>query len=434
MTATASTKPIPITKSAARRYLLARLGLSPTRPWRDELRGVEGVMATLERLESIQLDPVNVIGRNQALVLLQRVKQPGDGLDVLLNAGRVFEYLCPVRMAYPMAELPQFRVRMRQRLADPEMADWLGRVDGAARHVIAELKREWPQPSRALDNDERVKGWWDAADNPATKATRNALDLMEVTGQVVTARRSGIERYFALPEQAWPAELLAAGERISEEEWREFIVAKYLRGHVLTHGLGPRFGWIRLSASERQPLLASWLADGRLLEFAIPGVRRPYYAMRADGEALLTLAAAERAGGDATAWDEVAATGRVRDAGTDGPVFILPPLDNLLFQRERLVDLFGFDYTWEVYMPPAKRQYGPYTMPLLAGERFIGRLDARLDRGAATLCVNILEFEPELRPGARLKKAVRGAVTTLAKQLGATRVTAVGDRVALTLE
>jgi uncharacterized protein YcaQ len=57
--------PIPISRSAVRRYLLARLGLSPSRPWRDELRGTEGVMTALRRLESIQLDPVSVVGRNQ---------------------------------------------------------------------------------------------------------------------------------------------------------------------------------------------------------------------------------------------------------------------------------------------------------------------------------------------------------------------------------
>jgi uncharacterized protein YcaQ len=424
--------PISISRSAVRRYLLARLGLSPSQPWRDELSGTEGVMAALQRLESIQLDPVSVVGRNQMLALLQRVADPGDGLDTLLEQGKLFECLCPVRMACPIDDYPYYRVRMRQKAA--EWAERIDAIGGAAQHVIAELEREWPQPSRALDNDERVSGWWDPEDSRETKATRLALDLLELTGKVSTVRRVGVERYFALPEQVYPVSLLAAGDTISDADWRDFIVAKYLRGHVVTPAVDARFGWIHLPIAERRRLLADWAADGRVMEFAISGVRRPYYAMRADGEALLELAAKDAAGQAGAAWDEVAATGRVRDAGTEGPVFILPPLDNLLFHRQRLVELFDFAYTWEVYTPQPKRRYGPYTMPLLAGERFIGRFDSRLDREAGTLWVNILEFEPELRPGARLKKAVRGAVATFAKQLGAQRVSVAGERVALKLE
>jgi uncharacterized protein YcaQ len=75
-------------------------------------------------------------------------------------------------------------------------------------------------------------------------------------------------------------------------------------------------------------------------------------------------------------------------------VYLLPPLDNVLWDRERLADLFGFRYSWEIYLPPTKRRYGPYTMPVLEGDRFIGRLDARFDREERVLRVVQLTLEP----------------------------------------
>lgn len=57
-------------------------------------------------------------------------------------------------------------------------------------------------------------------------------------------------------------------------------------------------------------------------------------------------------------------------------VYLLPPLDNVLWRRERVVGLFGCEYTWEIYLHPAKRRFGPYTMPVLEGDRFIGRIGA----------------------------------------------------------
>lgn len=391
---------VVISKSSARRYLLKRLGFSAESPWRSELRGSGGTLIALRRLENIQIDPVNVIARNQALAVAQRVEEPGEGLDGLLTQGKVFEYTCSARFAYPIEDYPYFRFRMREMAT--HWAERLKGLESAVQTVLKRLEREGPLPSRALDSHERVQGFWDSA--PATKATRHALDLLEDAGMVTTVRREGQERYFALPELVYPKELFEAAQAVSASDWRDFIVAKYFRGHVLAHASDFRFGWIRVRAEARRCLLADWTAAGRLRPVRIEGVRRLYYALADDCDGLL-------------------ATATVAERGeTEGPVFIIPPLDNLLFLRDRLLDLFDFAYTWEVYVPPAKRRYGPYTMPLLAGERLIGRLDARLDRETRTLAINILEFEPWLEPGWGVKRAVRLAVEQLGREVGAATI------------
>lgn len=130
------------------------------------------------------------------------------------------------------------------------------------------------------------------------------------------------------------------------------------------------------------------------------GVRRRYYALAADRP---LLEAAE-------GWKP------------SGPVRFIAPLDNLLWRRERLQDLFDFDYTWEVYTPAAKRRYGYYAMPILYHDRLIGRLDPRLDRKQGVLVVNLLQLEPGVKETARLKAALEKALQEFARWHGVEEV------------
>ena len=97
----------------------------------------------------------------------------------------------------------------------------------------------------------------------------------------------------------------------------------------------------------------------------------------------------------------------------------LAPLDNLLWRRSRIVDLFRFVYTWEVYLPPPKRRYGHYAMPMLFGDRLVGRLDPQLDRERRRLVIRLLHLEPRVRVTARLRSALRAALESFARFHGA---------------
>jgi len=78
-----------------------------------------------------------------------------------------------------------------------------------------------------------------------------------------------------------------------------------------------------------------------------------------------------------------------------GQVFLLSPFDNLIIQRERTKRLFGFDYSLECYTPAAKRKYGYFVLPILWGDKLIGRLDPKAERKKKTLVIRSLVFEPE---------------------------------------
>jgi uncharacterized protein YcaQ len=85
--------------------------------------------------------------------------------------------------------------------------------------------------------------------------------------------------------------------------------------------------------------------------------------------------------------------------------------------------VFGFAYRWEVYVPAAKRKYGYYTMPILAGDRLIGRMNPLLDRDAGRLFINLLHLEDGVRPTPRLRAALRDALEGFARLHGASKLT-----------
>lgn len=156
--------------------------------------------------------------------------------------------------------------------------------------------------------------------------------------------------------------------------------------------------------AQRRQILAQRVAAGRVVPVKITGIPAPYYAMADDVDTRLHL----------------------RSSGWRRPIRFLPPLDNLLWDRDRLVDLFDFYYRWEVYVPPAKRDFGVYAMPILAGDRLAGRIDPEFRRDTGTLVVHNLRWEPWATAHPTLIAALEGALVKYAGRLGAAAVNLVG--------
>lgn len=389
--------------AALRRLVLAQSGLlrwsrgqgrrgrhAEGAPWREQLRGEDGVHQAVRRLEAVQLDPVAIVERNHHLVLRNRVAtyRP-EHLEALYRRKLVFEYWANARCILPIEDYPLFQpIRERFRARQPEQEPVL---EAAMRHVRERLAAEAPLPARRLESGDRVPGYWDL-DASKTKATSQALEHLWETGEVVVAYRRGDQRHFALAAQ-W------LGQVEGVDSW-EPLLHKYLRAYGVAHTGDLRFGWRSWPAAARKQAAERLVAQGTLTAVRVEGVRRTYYVLSELVPPMEALA----------------------EATVAPDVYLLPPLDNVLWSRERVADLFGFHYTWEIYLPPAKRRFGPYTMPVLEGDRFIGRLDARLDRGQGVLRVERLTFEPDVEPSPERRARVWSAVEALADDLGATGV------------
>lgn len=322
--------------------------------------GHAGVREAVSELGAVQIDPINPFSRNHDHVLYSRVAGYSPAmLDRLLYEERVcFEYYCNALCVLPMAEYPYFAYRMHIEQAN---CQWSPELAAVSMSVLDKIKADGSYLSREMRSSHRTAGWWDGGE-ASSKAEKVALDTLHYTGQVMIAARQNGQRRYDLPERIVPEDLLQT--RVHESEWREFMVEKFIRSYGLSQVNLFRFGWTT-PKSQAKATLKGLIARGNVSEVSIEGVKKMYFCHRDDLPLLtahLPLPAAEQA------------------------VFVAP-LDNFLWDRDRLADLYAFHYRWEVYTPPAKRSYGYYVLPVLYGENFVGRIELKAQREKAQLQV-----------------------------------------------
>jgi len=376
---------VQITREQACRFLVGRQRYrAHGSPW----QGQEGVAQALRSLGAVQIDPINVYQRNHHHVLFTRVHgHRPEMLDVELYVKKAaFESWCNALCALPMEHYPYFAYKMRlireRYHPSPE-------VLGAAHRVLDTIKENGAVASRDFATGTKVHGWWDGAVSK-TKVEKAALDYLHYTGQVMITARDGQHRRYDLPERVVPAHLTAP--LVSEDEYRRFLLERFLIAYGLSQTGIFRFGWLETPKSSAVSLLKTLVSTGDVIPVQVEGVKRQYYC-----HALLL--------------PELKSPPNLSD---DTAVFVAP-LDNLLWDRDRLLDCFGFHYRWEVYVPAAKRVYGYYVVPVLLGSSLVGRLELKAHREQGLLAVHNLWLDVDT---ARTRAIITAAAADLAAYLG----------------
>ena len=217
-----------------------------------------------------------------------------------------------------------------------------------------------------------------------TNQVRAILEALAEAGVLGIARRDGNRRVYDLAERLFPAKLLAQHPPPDEQQ-RHRLLSRY-RAHGLLGTGGQAELWLGTTrrATERAVRRAELVGSGELVEVAVEGLRGPRYV---PSDALATLDAA------ATELRDGTPPGRAEPG-----VAFLAPLDPFVWDRALLRDLFGFDYVWEVYVPQARRRWGYYVLPILFGDRLVGRIEPRIERREGVLRVVGLWFEDGFDP------------------------------------
>lgn len=332
-------------QSAVRLALLHHAGLSAMRR--------EALAASVGHLGAVQMDPMRVVAQSHLLSLrLRRGWAEEPALSRALARGEVLEANlkehCLVAAEDRAATVVSFlRQRRRQSLTDRG-------IQAVADAVLQELATKGPLRSRDIVSTRRVPGFWDSSPQ-AQKATTLCLEILAAEGRLLIVARRGGERVYALPESLfpdWPG-LLA-----DELGARRAAIRHYGRTLGVFRPSDPYLGWIHPAPGGRRRIMDEMISDGIWYAFDLPSGER-YIC---DASLLPRL-----------------------EAPPPPPrgVRILPPLDNLLWDRRRLFDVFSFHYRWEAYTPAERRQVGPYGMPVLLGDELVAEIDARRDeRGA----------------------------------------------------
>jgi hypothetical protein len=371
-----------------RRFLLDRLGLT------KRVKMPAGAMAA--RLEAIQIDPVNLLGRNHELALFCRLTgRRADQTDYYEGPDRLFEYIAGNRALLPLRDLPMFLPFMRRR--EEHLRDEFTRLAEPIGKVLGDIEACGPLTSRKIGCEERLHGYWESSSEaPRTKQTTLAIQYLWECGRLTVTGREGSESVYGLAERSWPEDLRRQGAEMTIAEAARLLREKYYRGMTVFDAGHIFFGWQRLTAAERADALREDEARGLVEPLPIAGIKRKYWAIAGTAERLQSYAAKPNA----------------------AQARLIPPLDNLLWRRERLEDLFGFYYRWEIYTPQAKRTSGPYTLPILYGGALVGRLDARMDRKAGALIVERLSYEAGVKNSRPMQRAIEEELDRLRKFCG----------------
>jgi len=350
-----------LTKDEARRIAIHAQLLDAPRPIH--------LVDVVQRLTLLQIDPTAAIAPNADLVLWSRLGStyhPADLIKAVEHDRTLVETVAYIR---PPRDVPAVIAEIRDAEAHPFTAAWLETNEPFRRDILALLEKEGPLLSRDIP-DTSVEPW------PSTGWTNNRnitrmLEALALRGQVAISGRKGRQRYWDLPERVYPAGLptldLDAAIRHRNER--------------------------RLAA----------LGISRSTGTQIPG--EPPYVGDAGEEAQVA---------------GVPGTWRVHPAYVglpfEGRTALLSPFDRLIHDRVRAEQLFGFEYILEMYKPKDKRRWGYFALPVLHGDRLVGKLDATADRKAGKLVVNAIH--EDVRFTKPVAAAVRAEIDDLATWLG----------------
>lgn len=384
-----------VSAAVARRFLVLRHLLAPPRSLPAE---PASVLRVVERLGSLQFDPLEVAGRNHDLTLLARIRDYRRAWteDLLYRDRVLYETYNKQFSLVPTAELPWYRLTWDLSRAAHEG----GAFDEHAplvTELLGRIREGGPLSSTDVEPRPEIDWYW-----RPTNQVRALLEALAEAGLLGIHRREGNRRVYDLAERLFPAELLA--RRVPEREQRLHRLLSRYRGNGLLGATGESTLWAGVAGSApdatRRVLLDELVDRGRLVPVEVEGLRGPRYVL-AEELSCLEVAAAEVAQG----------------RGTDpAGVAFLAPLDPLAWDRDLLARLWGFDYRWEVYVPAARRRWGYYVLPVLYGDRFVGRIEPRIDRAGGALRVLGLWWEAGFDP---LSGADDGFVDALAEALRA---------------
>jgi uncharacterized protein YcaQ len=368
-----------------RRVVLAAQGFSP----RFRRATEDDVEASVRRLTAVQLDSISTVDRAHKLTISARVGAfpKGDVAD-LLRTGRLFEYWAHEACLLPIELWPYFRRTMENTTGHWTMSERALRDHGdLVEPMLERIRAEGPLGSRDFDGgaDRRSGGMWN------WKPAKMVLEALWDRGVLVIAGRRHFQRAYDLAERVIPREWLEAPVRTVDDTYRDLaVLAVRARGALTEAAIREHWRWKGGKAVLHHHLEAL-VDEGRLRQLD-PGDGGPPFYVAPETEL----------------------------DGPPAPPTLVCPFDNLVWDRPLLERLWGFKHVIEVYKREHERVYGYYVLPLVAGDRFLGRADLKADRGEGVLRVK--RFTPEPRVRGNVADKLERAAARLTRTLGLERV------------
>ena len=367
----------------------------------NSLTGKKGVLKVIEQLGYVQIDTISVVERSHRHILWTRVPDyKEDMLKELIDKDKkVFEYWSHAAAFLPMRDYRFAHYRKRYFTHyNKGWGVWARKNKKIIKFVYDRVKAEGPLQSRDFEHPKKRGTWWD------WKPAKHALEYLFHTGELMLRSRKNFQKIYDLRERILSPDINTTEP--TDEEHAEHLIFSTVKQHGLV--TKNEIVYQKFYSPPALKIVLKKLIDENLVvPVKVENLKLEYYTTETTLNKLNVLLPAPR----------------LRQAGNEPNelIHILSPFDNFMIQRKRINSLFGFDYVIECYVPASKRKYGYYCLPVLYGDKFIGRIDAKADRVNDTLTVINLFSEKGIKKS-ELKKRVKPKLIELANFSGCRKV------------
>jgi uncharacterized protein YcaQ len=348
----------------------------------------------IDRLGTVQYDPLNPVGRNADLVFQARI--PGYQVDEWQTAAYIDRIIYDAwdkqACLVPVSDWPM-RALVREKFRPYHDQEILQADAEGAAGILATIDEQGPLSS--LEFEDRAR-FGEAGSWYGSTRTKRILRSLWACGELVTHHRKGGRHYYDRPDRVIPAHHFGLPPLLDEAAYYRWIIMRRYKAAGILRPTAEAAVWSACDeAPKRKLALAQLVEAGLLTQLRVGELAGPYYA-------------------------QTSALKLLNEPPSSPRVIFMGPLDSLLWDRKSLLQIFDFDYIWEVYKPAEQRKWGYYVLPVFYGDRFVARVDSRLERDTWT--ISRWWWEPDIMPNADLLHALGQAIQNFLNYLHADRV------------
>ena len=286
-------------------------------------------LSAIEHLGYVQIDTISVIQRAHHHTLWNRnPRYAGSQLDQLVGEKAVFEYWAHAAAYLPMRDY-RYSLPRKQAMASGSLDHWYARDERLMKSVLERIRIEGPLMARDFEHSGKPAGEW------RSKPAKRALENLFMQGELMAPGRVNFHKVYDLTERVLPAGINTTLP--STQEYGRFLVTRYLKANGLAQVAEISY-LLKGTKGLVTAAVKDMLYSGELIQIAVGA--RTYYALPSSLELL----------------ERPLARSKLK---------ILSPFDNLVIQRKRIRDLFGFDYLLECYVREPDRKHGYFALPIL---------------------------------------------------------------------
>lgn len=351
-------EPILLTKSQARKIILHAAGLSKRGQFG---RGKEAVFKLIDHLGFVQIDTNYVVERAHHHAIAARVPDYKlEWLDQLQADSRIYEFWTYAAGYMPISDF-RFSLPIKAGFVSRRKPLTQSEIN-LMRKVLDRIAREGPLMARDFENDRVTKstGWWD------WRPSKLALERLHFEGKLMTSGRKDFQKIYDLPQNLLPGHVDVTTP--TDQDFYRHVIRRALKalGIAFVKDLAYGSRYVKNSLNSVKAELNKLVDAGEVCRVMVPGLKDPLYMLPEYKTKKISL---------------------------PGDTFILSPFDVLNVYRHRLKTFFDFDYMVECFVPGPKRKYGYFSLPVLMGDTFVARMDAKAERKRRILIIHNLHFE-----------------------------------------